>query len=191
MQICSFHRTFCTVREGKGAHRWAEGGGGTSHARTTYCCAFTVTCCPSGSSVVTTFRKGTGGFPTAVTGFPAAMSVLVGFHQRWMRAPSAAPTAQPSARPSPLAPTFIYRQDQQAQKLRLPCWSMHSGALSSEAYSGTAGDSDRLQHVWQQYTYAEGSEVIEHSLTECFTSASAISAVATIKCLVLADCSPG
>lgn len=191
MQICSFHRTFCIVREGKGAHRWAEGGGGTSHARTTYCCAFTVTCCPSGSSVVTTFRKGTGGFPTAVTGFPAAMSVLVGFHQRWMRAPSAAPTAQPSARPSPLAPTLIYRQDQQAQKLRLPCWSVHSGALSSEAYSGTAGDSDRLQHVWQQYTYAEGSEVIEHSLTECFTSASAISAVATIKCLVLADCSPG
>ena len=104
-QDCCFHGSVCGLGEGKGFHMWAEGGGGTSHARTTYCCAFTVTCCPSGSCVVTTFRKGTGGFPTAVTGFPAAISVLVGFHQRWMRAPSAARTARPSAQISPLAST--------------------------------------------------------------------------------------
>ena len=143
--------------EGSGAHAWAEGGGGTSHARTTYCCAFTVTCCPSGSSVVTTFRKGTGGFPTAVTGFPAAISVLVGFHQRWMRAPSAAPTAHMSAQVSRSATPFTTCQGRQAQKLHLSCWLSIVVNRAVETLQADwlpySCDVDWPGYVWKQYLH--------------------------------------
>ena len=131
-----------SLGEGKGAHMWAEGGGGTSHARITYCCALTVTCCPSGSSVVTTFRKGTGGFPTAVTGFPAAISVLVGFHQRCMRAPSASPAAQLLAHNILLASSCYKLLGPANTKAAIAPLAEPCGALSSGASSGTAGDTD-------------------------------------------------
>jgi hypothetical protein len=77
------------------AHALGGGGGGTSYASTTYCCAFTLTVSPDCRCVSTTLRKGTGGLPTKLTGLPAAESVVVGFHQRWMRMPAA--RTQPAA----------------------------------------------------------------------------------------------